>query len=118
MVPRLRLVQLVALGAPLWLISLAFPAGWAVGASYLVILAIICLGDYRAVSDTAQLELAAINAGADALICTEKDLFNLRDAFPLALPVYVCRIRLVLPDAEGFWRTILTMIERRQDMSA
>jgi len=69
-------------------------------------------------ADTAQLELAAINAGADALICTEKDLFNLRDAFPLALPVYVCRIRLVLPDAEGFWRTILTMIERRQDMSA
>jgi tetraacyldisaccharide 4'-kinase len=68
--------------------------------------------------DTAQLELAAINAGADALICTEKDLFNLRDAFPLTLPVYVCRIRLVLPDADGFWRTVLTMIERRQDVSA
>jgi tetraacyldisaccharide 4'-kinase len=69
-------------------------------------------------ADAAQLERAAVAAGADALICTEKDVFNLRGALPMSLPVYACRIRLELPDAEGFWRAVLTIVERRRAVSA
>jgi len=69
-------------------------------------------------ADAAQLERAAIAAGADALICTEKDVFNLRGALPMSLPVYACRIRLELPDAEGFWHAVLTTMERRRAVSA
>jgi tetraacyldisaccharide 4'-kinase len=61
-------------------------------------------------ADAAQLDRAAAAAGADALICTEKDVFNLRDAMPKSLPVYACRIQLAFSDADGFWRAVLSAI--------
>lgn len=63
-------------------------------------------------AEVAALEQAADLAGADAMICTEKDVFNLRDAAPGRLPVYACRIRLAIADASGFWSAILSAVSR------
>jgi tetraacyldisaccharide 4'-kinase len=51
--------------------------------------------------EAADLERAASGCGADALLCTEKDVWNLRDVRFSALPVYCCRISFELP--ENFW---------------
>lgn len=71
-------------------------------------------GDHHRYSsaEVAALERAADSAGADAMICTEKDVFNLRDAVPGRLPVYACRIRLAIADAGGFWSAILSAVSR------
>lgn len=58
-------------------------------------------------ADVASLERAARAAGADAMICTEKDVFNLRGGQPSQLPVYACRIRLAISDGAGFWDAVL-----------
>jgi tetraacyldisaccharide 4'-kinase len=47
------------------------------------------------------LEQAAPGCGADALLCTEKDVWNLRNVRFRALPVYCARISFELPRA--FW---------------
>ena len=65
-------------------------------------------------ADVAALERAAVSAGAEAMICTEKDVFNLRDAAPGRLPVYACRIRLAISDAAGFWNAVLSAASRRR----
>ena len=54
--------------------------------------------------EAAGLELAASNCGAEALLCTEKDVWNLRNVRFAGLPVYCCRISFDLP--EDFWRTL------------
>ncbi len=63
-------------------------------------------------ADVVELERAAAEAGADAMICTEKDVFNLRDATPGRLPVFACRIRLAISDAAGFWDAVLATAKR------
>jgi tetraacyldisaccharide 4'-kinase len=63
-------------------------------------------------ADAAQLQRAAAAAGAEAFLCTEKDVFNLRAALPTSLPVYACRIQLALSDADGFWDAILSAVAR------
>ena len=60
------------------------------------------------------LEGEAAAAGADALICTEKDVFNLPASFSAALPVYACRIRLALNDENGFWTAVRAAVGRTQ----
>jgi tetraacyldisaccharide 4'-kinase len=50
--------------------------------------------------EMADLELAAVSCGADALLCTEKDVWNLRHVQFTAMPVYCCRISLELPGEE------------------
>jgi tetraacyldisaccharide 4'-kinase len=60
--------------------------------------------------ETAQLEQTASNCGADALLCTEKDVWNLRDIQFAAIPVYCCRICFDLPEA--FWTTITDVVRR------
>jgi tetraacyldisaccharide 4'-kinase len=57
-----------------------------------------------------ELELSASNSGADALLCTEKDVWNLRNAQFTALPVYCCRISFDLP--EGFWSAVTDTARR------
>jgi tetraacyldisaccharide 4'-kinase len=54
--------------------------------------------------EAAELEQAAINSGADALLCTEKDVWNLRNVKFEKLPVYCCRISFQLP--ESFWAAL------------
>jgi uncharacterized protein (DUF58 family) len=57
MVPTIRLVRFIALGAPLWLLWIAFPMGWLGGTLYLGWLAIVCINDYRFVPDASNFEL-------------------------------------------------------------
>jgi tetraacyldisaccharide 4'-kinase len=57
--------------------------------------------------DIARLQSAARAAGAEAMICTEKDIFNLGGAPAMSMPVYACKIRLALSDGEAFWKTVL-----------
>jgi tetraacyldisaccharide 4'-kinase len=64
--------------------------------------------------DVTTLEREAVAAGAEALVCTEKDVFNLRETMPSTLPVYVCRVQLVVFDPERFWAAILEAVRRRR----
>jgi tetraacyldisaccharide 4'-kinase len=65
-------------------------------------------------ADLAALEGAAVAARADAMICTEKDVFNLCDAGAGTLPVYACRIGLAIADAAGFWDAVMAAAGRRR----
>ena len=64
--------------------------------------------------DIAKLEQAAMAAGASAMICTEKDIFNLAGTPETSIPVYACRIRLALSDGEAFWSAVLEAVRRHQ----
>ena len=59
-----------------------------------------------------ELEQAASSCGADALLCTEKDVWNLRNVQFTALPVYCCRISFDLP--EGFWSAVTDAMRREE----
>jgi tetraacyldisaccharide 4'-kinase len=52
------------------------------------------------------LAAAAQTNNADALICTEKDVFNIQAAKPGAFPIYACRIRMALSNPDGFWEAV------------
>ncbi len=60
--------------------------------------------------ETAELEQAAAASGADALLCTEKDVWNLRNVQFASLPVYCCRISFGLP--ETFWDALVEAVTR------
>jgi tetraacyldisaccharide 4'-kinase len=61
-----------------------------------------------------QMEDEAGKSGAEALICTEKDLFNLDDVQCKAFDVVSCRISMRVDREEEFWREILSRAESRQ----
>ena len=61
--------------------------------------------------EAAELEQAAAACGADALLCTEKDVWNLRDVKFETMPAYCCRIAFELPEA--FWTAIADVLHRR-----
>jgi tetraacyldisaccharide 4'-kinase len=60
--------------------------------------------------EAAELEQVAASCGADALLCTEKDVWNLRNVNFSALPVYCCRISFDLP--ESFWSALAEAVQR------
>lgn len=62
--------------------------------------------------EISELEKAAADCGADALLCTEKDVWNLRHVQFSALPVYCCRISFQLP--ANFWETLMDVVHRKQ----
>jgi len=64
--------------------------------------------------DLAAIEQAAAEAGAGALICTEKDSFNLRGAGKPRLPLYAARIRFQVSDGDAFWNAIGEAIRRNR----
>lgn len=64
--------------------------------------------------DLRALEAAARAVQAGAMVCTEKDIFNLRDAGIGNLPIYACRVGLRIPEAEKFWETVMETVTRRQ----
>jgi tetraacyldisaccharide 4'-kinase len=64
--------------------------------------------------DLAGLERAAHAVQADAMICTEKDVFNLRDAGTGNLPVYACRVGLQVLDGDRFWGAVKSAASRRR----
>jgi tetraacyldisaccharide 4'-kinase len=63
-----------------------------------------------------EMEVAALNCGADALLCTEKDVWNLRNVQFSQLPVYCCRISFDLP--EGFWSALADAVRRGKASAA
>jgi tetraacyldisaccharide 4'-kinase len=58
--------------------------------------------------EAAELEIAASNSGAEALLCTEKDVWNLRNVRFSGHPVYCCRVCFGLPDE--FWRVLREIV--------
>lgn len=63
--------------------------------------------------DFREIEKAAHAAGADALICTEKDAFNLTEVRATAVDVVFCRISLRIDREEDFWRAVMATAESR-----
>jgi tetraacyldisaccharide 4'-kinase len=62
--------------------------------------------------EIAKLKKAAAGCGAEALLCTEKDVWNLRHVPSAALPVYCCRISFQLPAT--FWETLMKIVHGEQ----
>jgi tetraacyldisaccharide 4'-kinase len=65
-------------------------------------------------ADMGYLEGAARDAGADGLLCTEKDLFNLEDAAMPSIPLWFCAMEFELNDPEGYWKAIISTLARRR----
>lgn len=64
--------------------------------------------------DLADLEARAMAAGADALICTEKDIYDLTSLKTERIPICFCRISLRFNDEDALWRTIVDAIHRKK----
>ncbi len=64
--------------------------------------------------DMSRLEEKATAADAAALICTEKDIYDLPPGVAIQVPIYFCKIGLQFNDEEGLWRSILTVIESKK----
>ncbi len=60
------------------------------------------------------LVLQARAAGADALVCTEKDAFNLVGVRTDAMDVYCCVISLCVEREDEFWRSVMQAVERKR----
>jgi len=63
--------------------------------------------------DALVIESQAKQAGATALLCTEKDYFNLREVRWNRLPSYFCRISLQIDRGDDFWRAIANRAQAR-----
>ncbi|MGB9404456.1 MAG: tetraacyldisaccharide 4'-kinase [Candidatus Acidiferrales bacterium] len=63
--------------------------------------------------ELSRLEAGARAAGADALLCTEKDLCNLPNANLQAFPAWYCRVSLDVHDGSGFWQVAREHLRRR-----
>ncbi len=61
-------------------------------------------------SEIDELAKQARTAGADALLCTEKDRFNLSSVQSLPAEIAYCRISMQFDKAEDFWREIETNV--------
>ncbi len=66
--------------------------------------------------EAAALESEAAGCGADALLCTEKDVWNLRNVRFTAVPAYCCRIAFQL--SEGFRESLSEVLSRPRPGSA
>jgi tetraacyldisaccharide 4'-kinase len=64
-------------------------------------------------AELAEIERAAAANSADALVCTEKDVFNLGDTSALRLPVYAACISMVVDGEDRFWDTIFRIANQR-----
>jgi tetraacyldisaccharide 4'-kinase len=56
----------------------------------------------------------ASDAGANGLICTEKDLYNLHAIYYGNLPTFYCSISMQIDKPDDFWRTVLATAEARR----
>jgi len=67
--------------------------------------------------DADEIERRARAVGAEALLCTEKDVFNLRDVAFQNLPLFVSRVSLEITDADSFWQTAREVLGRKLEAS-
>ena len=63
--------------------------------------------------DVAEIEREAKAAGADGVICTEKDSFNYRGVWR-AMDLWVCAIAMQVERADDFWREVVSVVELRK----
>ncbi|MGB7024828.1 MAG: tetraacyldisaccharide 4'-kinase [Candidatus Acidiferrales bacterium] len=61
-------------------------------------------------ADLSELESRALSAGADALLCTEKDIQDLTPLRTNRLPILFCKIALRFNDEAALWQTILLKV--------
>jgi tetraacyldisaccharide 4'-kinase len=69
-------------------------------------------------ADVQEIERRATAAGAEALICTEKDIFSFRNLHFWTLPIYYCQVRLHVADGDQFWKTVNAAVARKRHGSA
>lgn len=62
--------------------------------------------------DIEKLESRARDSGAEIMLCTEKDIFNLRNIQLPGLLVYCARISMEISEPDKLWRTISETAER------
>jgi tetraacyldisaccharide 4'-kinase len=68
--------------------------------------------------DRARIESEAKNAGAEALVCTEKDLFNFGASWRGSLSVFYARVSLEMQNGDAFWTAAEEILaERRPGIS-
>jgi tetraacyldisaccharide 4'-kinase len=63
--------------------------------------------------DVRRLEAAARRAGADALLCTEKDVCNLAGIVWQSIPIHYLRSSLQVEDADQLWQAIMRKVASR-----
>jgi tetraacyldisaccharide 4'-kinase len=64
-------------------------------------------------TDMAQVVFAARAAGATALICTEKDLYNLGDAFDGSIDLLCATVSMTIERADEFWHQIISIAKNK-----
>ncbi len=65
--------------------------------------------------DVAAIAAEARAAGADSLICTEKDIFNLSGASLDGIELYYCRIFFHVANETEFWRAVMSAVKSRHN---
>ncbi len=73
---------------------------------------------YYTQRDADELERRALASGAEALVCTEKDVFNLMHAQFQRLPVCHARISLKVADADEFMETLMSLVPKKRSQAA
>jgi tetraacyldisaccharide-1-P 4'-kinase len=63
--------------------------------------------------DAARIQSEALAAGASALVCTEKDFYNLNGSFGGTLAVVCIMISLNIQREDEFWHQIQAIVKRR-----
>ena len=69
-------------------------------------------------ADLSELESRALAVGANALLCTEKDIQDLTSHRTNRFPILFCKIALRFNDEEGLWQIILDTIAREKLVSS
>jgi tetraacyldisaccharide 4'-kinase len=67
--------------------------------------------------DVTKIESDASAAGAEALVCTQKDIYNLQDVCFRSLPLYSCQISMRISEADRLWETIQAIVTRKRQGS-
>ena len=65
-------------------------------------------------SDRNRLETDARRAGADALLCTEKDFLNYGEAGLDGAPLFYARVSLEMQNADAFWNAVREILTARR----
>ena len=99
-------------------IRIRFSAACANGESRLPVLRGFPIIIFIRARDRERIESDAKKAGADALLCTEKDFFNFGAAWRGALPVFYARVSIEMQNADAFWTAAEEILaERRPGIS-
>lgn len=64
--------------------------------------------------DAGEITRRALATGAEALVCTEKDTYNLDPDQFQPWPVFFCSISLDLPEAARFWQAVKDTVRRKR----